>query len=57
MLEILTRGFRDAKQYLQGMRTLGEENVSEALKIVRVSLLEADVEFNVMGKCHNRKAT
>ncbi len=47
MLEILTRGFRDAKQYLQGMRTLGEENVSEALKIVRVSLLEADVEFNV----------
>ncbi len=47
MLEILSRGFRDAKQYLQGMRTLNEENVSEALKIVRVSLLEADVEFNI----------
>ncbi len=47
MLEILTRGFRDARQYLQGMRTLTEENLSEALKIVRVSLLEADVEFQV----------
>ncbi len=47
MLEILSRGFRDAKQYLQGMRTLNEENVAEALKIVRVSLLEADVEFNI----------
>ncbi|MCL5123106.1 MAG: signal recognition particle receptor subunit alpha, partial [Deltaproteobacteria bacterium] len=26
------------------MRTLNEENVAEALKIVRMSLLEADVE-------------
>lgn len=47
MLEILTQGFRDARQYLQGMRTLTEENLGEALKIVRVSLLEADVEFQV----------
>jgi len=47
VLEILTRGFRDARQYLQGIRTLTEENLAEALKIVRVSLLEADVEFQV----------
>ncbi len=47
MLEILTRGFRDVRQYLQGMRTLTEENLSEALKMIRVSLLEADVEFQV----------
>lgn len=47
MLEILTRGFRDARQYLQGMRTLTEENLGEALKMIRVSLLEADVEFQV----------
>ena len=47
MLEILSRGFRDARQYLQGMRTLNEENLGEALKIVRMSLLEADVEFQV----------
>lgn len=47
MLEVLTRGFRDVRQYLQGMRTLSEENLGEALKMIRVSLLEADVEFQV----------
>lgn len=47
MLEILTRGFKEARQYLQGMRTLNEENLAEALKMTRVSLLEADVEFQV----------
>ncbi|MDQ7785316.1 MAG: signal recognition particle protein [Desulfomonilaceae bacterium] len=47
MLEVLTRGFRDARQYLQGMRTLTEENLGEALKLIRVSLLEADVEFQI----------
>ncbi len=47
MLEILTKGFRDARQYLQGMRTLTEENLSEVLQMIRVSLLEADVEFQV----------
>lgn len=47
MLEVLTRGFRDVRQYLQGMRTLNEENLGEALKMIRVSLLEADVEFEV----------
>ncbi len=47
MLEILSQGFRDVRQYLQGMRTLTEENLGEALKMIRVSLLEADVEFQV----------
>ncbi len=47
MLEILSRGFRDVRQYLQGMRTLTEENLGEALRMIRVSLLEADVEFQV----------
>lgn len=47
MLEVLTRGFRDARQFLQGMRTLTEENLGEALKMIRVSLLEADVEFQI----------
>ena len=47
MLEILTRGFRDVRQYLQGQRTLTEENLGEALQMIRVSLLEADVEFQV----------
>ncbi len=47
MLDILTKGFRDVRNYLQGMSTLTEENLSEALKLIRVSLLEADVEFQV----------
>jgi signal recognition particle subunit SRP54 len=47
VLEILTRGFRDVRDYLQGMRTLTEENLAEALQMIRVSLLEADVEFQV----------
>jgi len=49
VLEILTQGFRDVRQHLQGVRTLTEENLGEALKIIRVSLLEADVEFHVAG--------
>jgi len=47
VLEVLTSGFRNAQQYLQGIRTLNEENLTEALKMIRVSLLEADVEFQV----------
>jgi signal recognition particle subunit SRP54 len=47
VLEILSQGFRDVRQYLQGMRTLTEENLGEALKMIRISLLEADVEFQV----------
>lgn len=47
MLEVITQGFRDARQYLQGMRTISEENIGEALRLIRVSLLEADVEFQV----------
>jgi len=49
VLEILTQGFRDVRQHLQGVRTLTEENLGEALKMIRVSLLEADVEFHVAG--------
>jgi signal recognition particle subunit SRP54 len=47
VLEILTQGFRDVRQHLQGVRTLTEENLGEALQLIRVSLLEADVEFHV----------
>lgn len=32
---------------MKGIRTLNEENLGEALKVIRVSLLEADVEFQV----------
>jgi len=47
MFETLSRGFRAAKQRLSGVAELTEENIEEALRDVRMSLLEADVEFKV----------
>ena len=48
MLETLTRGFGAARERLQGVRELSDENVSAALADVRASLLEADVDFAVV---------
>jgi signal recognition particle subunit SRP54 len=48
MLETLTQGFRNARLKLQGKTQLTEENISDALKDVRISLLEADVELGVV---------
>ena len=48
MLETLTRGFKSARERLTGVRELSEANVDEALKDVRASLLEADVDFTVV---------
>lgn len=48
MLETLSSGFKSAKNLLKGQRELSLANVSEALAEVRLSLLEADVEYNVV---------
>jgi signal recognition particle subunit SRP54 len=48
MLETLTQGFTAARERLQGVRELSDENVGEALQSVRASLLEADVDFAVV---------
>lgn len=48
MFETLTKGFRAAKNRLAGVTELTEENIDQALRDVRLSLLEADVEFNVV---------
>jgi signal recognition particle subunit SRP54 len=48
MLETLTRGFKSARERLAGVRELSEANVDEALREVRASLLEADVDFTVV---------
>jgi signal recognition particle subunit SRP54 len=48
MLETLTRGFRNAKAALTGVAELTEDNIEDALREVRKSLLEADVEFKVV---------
>ena len=48
MFETLSNGFKNAKLKLQGKTRLTEENIAEALRDVRVSLLEADVEISVV---------
>ena len=48
MFETLSKGFRSARLKLQGKTLLNEDNVAEALRDVRVSLLQADVELGVM---------
>jgi signal recognition particle subunit SRP54 len=48
MLDTLQRGFKQAKLRLSGKTELTEENIDEALREVRLSLLEADVEFKVV---------
>jgi signal recognition particle subunit SRP54 len=48
MLETLTQGFTAARERLAGVRELAEDNVAEALRDVRMSLLEADVDLSVV---------
>src|SRR5258708_1994455 len=48
MLETITKGFSAAKNLLQKQTTLSDENIGEALREVRLSLLEADVEYSVV---------
>ncbi len=47
MLETLTQGFSSARERLGGVRELTEENIDQALRDVRASLLEADVDLGV----------
>lgn len=48
MLETVSQGFQSATERLRGVRELHESNVDEALANVRMSLLEADVDFAVV---------
>ena len=48
MLETLTQGFRRARDRFQGITRLTEDNVAEALRDVRMSLLEADVDLETV---------
>jgi signal recognition particle subunit SRP54 len=47
MLETLAKGFRAAKERLSGVAELDDSVIDDALREVRMSLLEADVEFRV----------
>jgi signal recognition particle subunit SRP54 len=48
MFDALTKGFKQAKNRLAGLTELSEQNVESALREVRLSLLEADVELGVV---------
>lgn len=47
MLETIAKGFSTAKNFLRNQTTLNDDNIAQALKEVRLSLLEADVEYFV----------
>src|ERR1700756_166917 len=48
MFETLTDKLQRAFKTLRGQGTLTEENISEALREIRIALLEADVNLNVV---------
>src|SRR6185436_6559381 len=48
MFDTLTKGFRQARNRLAGLTELSEGNIDPALREVRLSLLEADVEIGVV---------
>jgi signal recognition particle subunit SRP54 len=50
VFEALTKGFREAQNRLAGLTELNEDNIKPALKEVRQSLLEADVELGVVKR-------
>jgi signal recognition particle subunit SRP54 len=50
MLETVTKGFRAAKNRLAGKTEITAALVDESLRDIRVSLLEADVSFDVVKK-------
>ncbi|MCB9701639.1 MAG: signal recognition particle protein [Myxococcales bacterium] len=48
MFETISKGFRAARERITGQAELTDEVITAALKDVRLSLLEADVEFGVV---------
>ena len=50
MFDALTKGFRQAMNRLAGLTELTEANIDSALREVRLSLLEADVELGVVKR-------
>ncbi|MEZ4230658.1 MAG: signal recognition particle protein [Polyangiaceae bacterium] len=50
MFDALKRGFKEAQNRLAGLTELNEKNIQAALREVRLSLLEADVELGVVKR-------
>lgn len=49
MLDSLTEGFRNVRLRMAGQAKITEEDISQAVRDVRVSLLEADVDYGVVN--------
>src|SRR5215208_5578121 len=50
MLETVSKGFKAARNKLKGRTEITAEVVDDALRDIRVSLLEADVSFEVVKR-------
>ena len=50
MFENLTEKLQRAFKTLRGQGTLTEENIQEALKEIRVAMLDADVNLSVVSR-------
>ena len=50
MFDTITKGFRQALNRLAGLTELNATNIEPALREVRLSLLEADVELGVVHR-------
>ena len=50
MFDAVRKGFKNAVHVFEGKRELTEENIEEALKAIRLSLFEADVNFQVVKR-------
>src|ERR1700683_1955410 len=48
MFDALAKGFKAARNRLAGLTELTEQNIDSAIREVRLSLLEADVELGVV---------
>jgi len=49
MFGTLTEKFKNLLTHLVGQKTLSEDNISDAVRQVRLALLDADVNFTVVG--------
>jgi signal recognition particle subunit SRP54 len=54
VFETLKKGFREAQNRLAGLTDLDEKNIKPALREVRMSLLEGDVELGVVKRFLSR---
>ncbi len=50
MLETLTKGFRSARRKIAGEAEITEDAIRDAVRDIRISLLEADVELGVVNQ-------